>query len=623
LASHYETFDKIGDDCYGPFRDVIKGNEYCQGTRFIVAPDQLQHRLLYLSRHHFSLWISLATNHKRVLKIAYALNRLMTSRGRSFLMLYPAAIRNIIAAIFSMAASFVLLAAAAVADIRVTPETVTYSSQTYAVNGLQMTIWTKPVASGGATRLAAANNALWFSEHDTGKIVRFASNGVASLYAIPSAGISVRALAAGSRNDVWFAGFNQGKVGRVTASGAFTMFPTGVASNGARGMVMDADGNMWFATDSHGLGCTTRLGITTFFPVTLNANRPSTVTVGGDWNVWYVQRTASELGRINQTGDVVQVPAGLPLANNSFGITTGPDGKIWFCDPSGRRIGRISLDGSGLVYFASGLTGSPVSIVAGPDNYLYFGELEGRGGRISTAGEITEYPIPGVAGTANFPVRGLAVGPLGNIWFVNDARSQIGRLRIDTPNVDCIREVWRNLETCGWPGPGNTGYPADTILNATPSRTITVDGTVIDGEKIVGGLTIAARNVVVKNSWITQSAGGRNASGVIVVEPGATATIERNTLDGTNSTHAGIWYEGNRLVARGNHIFGVNDGIFSWDGDNFTIEDNYLHDFTVDAANGHIDGFQTTGASHAVIRHNTFDIHADSKLRHCRLERPP
>jgi hypothetical protein len=177
--------------------------------------------------------------------------------------------------------------------------------------------------------------------------------------------------------------------------------------------------------------------------------------------------------------------------------------------------------------------------------------------------------------------------------------------------VDCKRQVWSSLEACGWPGPGNTGHPGDKPLRTTASRTITVDDTVIDREKIVGGLVIAAKNVTVRDSWIIENAGGANASGVIVVRPGATATILRSTLDGSNATHAGIWYEGASLVAQRNNIFGVNDGIFSWDGDNFKIRHNYLHGFTEEAANGHVDGFQTEGASHGIISHNTFDIKQD------------
>ena len=177
----------------------------------------------------------------------------------------------------------------------------------------------------------------------------------------------------------------------------------------------------------------------------------------------------------------------------------------------------------------------------------------------------------------------------------------------------CTTSVWSNLAACGWAGPGNTGYPAGTALRttATSGKTVTVDNTVIDGEKISGGLVIEAKNVIVRNSWITNSAGGANASAVVDVAPGASATITHNTLDGLNATHACIWHEGTSVVASSNNLFGCNDGIFSWKGDNFTLTDNYIHTLTTQAANGHVDGFQTEGAANGVIRHNTFDISQD------------
>ena len=188
-------------------------------------------------------------------------------------------------------------------------------------------------------------------------------------------------------------------------------------------------------------------------------------------------------------------------------------------------------------------------------------------------------------------------------------------------NTDCKADVWHHLEKCGWPGPANTGYLNGGVLKVTAGRTITADNTVVDGEKIIGAIRIAAKNVTIKNCWIISDfssiGSGRalNGTGVITVEPGANATIAHSTLDGSNATHAGIWHAGTSLTAIGNNIFGINDGIFSWPdassptaGWNVTIEDNYLHDFTTLAANGHIDGYQTEGASHGIIRHNTFYI---------------
>jgi hypothetical protein len=188
-------------------------------------------------------------------------------------------------------------------------------------------------------------------------------------------------------------------------------------------------------------------------------------------------------------------------------------------------------------------------------------------------------------------------------------------------NAECTTDVWHHLEACGWAGPANTGHAPAAVLVPTNGRTITVDNTVVDGEKITGALRIAAKNVTVKNSWITSDFSYRgtgralSGTGVIAIEPGASATILHCTLDGSNATHAGIWHMGDSMIAIANNIFGINDGIFSWpdssnprSGWNVTIRDNYLHDFTTLSANGHIDGYQTEGASHGIISHNTFLI---------------
>ncbi len=174
-------------------------------------------------------------------------------------------------------------------------------------------------------------------------------------------------------------------------------------------------------------------------------------------------------------------------------------------------------------------------------------------------------------------------------------------------------------KTTVWADSLSTGVPPGTVLTQTPQRTITVDNTIVENERIIattftqycGGLTINAKNVIVRNCWITSSFGTGltvNGTGVIKVLPGATVAIEHCTLDGDNRTHAGIWYQGANVVARANHIHNVNDGFFVWYSSNFLLEDNYIHDLTTESSNGHIDGFQTCGAKHGILRHNTILI---------------
>jgi hypothetical protein len=197
--------------------------------------------------------------------------------------------------------------------------------------------------------------------------------------------------------------------------------------------------------------------------------------------------------------------------------------------------------------------------------------------------------------------------------------------------VNCTNNVWQNLEACGWPGPANTGpdlsqCPGGVLTtNSGPTTrkiTISTPGTVISCENITGSLQVAAQNVTIKNSIVSFDGGGAGGTGVININDGASATVDHVELNGLDHTHACIWDEGvkgsalpNSMVAKSVNCHDVNDGIFSWwwpadknagAGSDFIIQDSYFHDFTENAANGHIDGYQTEGAQNGTITHNTY-----------------
>lgn len=206
---------------------------------------------------------------------------------------------------------------------------------------------------------------------------------------------------------------------------------------------------------------------------------------------------------------------------------------------------------------------------------------------------------------------GIVIGSLPGTTVITATSQDGGFTSTCTVTVPPRTTVWADsLSTSIQPG---------IVLKQGLQRTITVDNTVVEGERIIattftqycGGLTINAKNVTVRNCWITSSFGTGetvNGTGVIKVLPGATATIEHCILDGDNRTHAGIWYQGANVVARSNNIYKTNDGIFVWYSNNFDFEDNYIHNLTTESANGHIDGFQTEGSMHGILKHNTIMI---------------
>ena len=69
-----------------------------------------------------------------------------------------------------------------------------------------------------------------------------------------------------------------------------------------------------------------------------------------------------------------------------------------------------------------GRSSNPYSIVIGPDKNLWFTESGGEKiGRITTAGVITQFRIPGAQS-----LLGLASGPDGNLWFTDQLTGKVG-----------------------------------------------------------------------------------------------------------------------------------------------------------------------------------------------------
>jgi hypothetical protein len=191
--------------------------------------------------------------------------------------------------------------------------------------------------------------------------------------------------------------------------------------------------------------------------------------------------------------------------------------------------------------------------------------------------------------------------------------------------------LWASLASCGWPGPANTGpelsqCPAGRLARDGGSLTATITirkaGAVISCQDIAGMLRIEAKNVTIKNSEITASSGttgiSANGTSAILVDDGASATIDHVRINGDDAVHACIWHQGTRLTVNAVNCYGADDGIFSWadlgysgtTGNNFTIKNSYFHGFTTKTANGHEDGYQTEGAADGLIEHNTYQMGA-------------
>ena len=75
-------------------------------------------------------------------------------------------------------------------------------------------------------------------------------------------------------------------------------------------------------------------------------------------------------------------------------IVSGPDGALWFTETRGDKIGRITTKGQITEYPIPTPDAFAADIAVGPDGALWFTESDGNKiGRITTSGELTEFPL--------------------------------------------------------------------------------------------------------------------------------------------------------------------------------------------------------------------------------------
>jgi virginiamycin B lyase len=114
------------------------------------------------------------------------------------------------------------------------------------------------------------------------------------------------------------------------------------------------------------------------------------------------------------------------LVGTPNGMTIGPDGALWFAERLGNKIGRITTAGAISEFPLPMPDSGPGGITtAGPDGTLWFTEFLGNKiGRITATGEFSEFLLP----TPNSGPFGITVGSDGAVWFTETRGNKIGRL---------------------------------------------------------------------------------------------------------------------------------------------------------------------------------------------------
>jgi virginiamycin B lyase len=174
----------------------------------------------------------------------------------------------------------------------------------------------------------------------------------------------------------------------------------------------------------------------TEFPIPMVAD---IMVAGPDGAVWFASHDPSRntIGRITTDGTVAEFPISLTVgaarAAVFHNLAVGPDGALWFGlvrdflppvrHPWTMSVGRITTAGAISEFPLPSAYKLLSGITAGPDGALWFTEVNDQKlGRMTTTGEFTELPVPSSTGHL------ITAGPDGALWYIDGHERRIVRI---------------------------------------------------------------------------------------------------------------------------------------------------------------------------------------------------
>lgn len=189
----------------------------------------------------------------------------------------------------------------------------------------------------------------------------------------------------------------------------------------------DAQGNIYYPDPA---GYIVKFDQCDFVDVSTNS-APGDIVRGPDGNIWFTEPATNRIARLDlANGRLTEFNIPTPDSGVAS-LTTGPDGNLWFTEGRALQVGRLTPAGQFTEFLTPPGSGAPAEITAGPDGNVWFVETSADGNnkiaRITSSGDITEFPVPAPAG-GKAGVRGITAGPDGRLWFVEEAANKVGAM---------------------------------------------------------------------------------------------------------------------------------------------------------------------------------------------------
>jgi streptogramin lyase len=230
-------------------------------------------------------------------------------------------------------------------------------------------------------------------------------------------------LALADDGSLWMTG-TYGGITRLDPDGNVKSYEIDFDDGEPVDIVQGPDGAMWFAAiESVG-----RIGVTGRVETSpVDGDAMAYAITAGDGALWFTNDgRPAHVEQVSLDRSTVSFDTNARGSVEMTGIAWGPDGALWFTESgygdAPDSIGRMTTDGHYTSWRLPQRRATPVRITAGSDGALWFTEEDAHAiGRITTAGDITEFPLR--TGLSPYDITSAKDKAL---WFT--ANSCIGRI---------------------------------------------------------------------------------------------------------------------------------------------------------------------------------------------------
>jgi virginiamycin B lyase len=287
-----------------------------------------------------------------------------------------------------------------------------------------------------------------------------------------------------------------------TPSVKYLTLPSGAGSQ-PNWITVDSANNLWVTEGGVNKIAERPFNVSSWTEFTIpTANSyPEGITIGSDGRIWFAEYGKNQIGAMTTAGVFSEYTTVVSGGSYPFLLIDRGDGNIWFTDPGNNHVGYELLDGYGAGETTLPTANSqPTGIAEGPDGYLYVTEARGYIGRIhdlfSSFQEVAE-PVPSGAFYGDSPGQ-MVRGPDGNLWFVEQNNSEIGRINIPAFTITMFQTPSPGAAPRGITvGPDGALWFTEQNLNRIGRITtsgVTSEYTLETGSAYLGLLGIAIRS---------------------------------------------------------------------------------------------------------------------------------